>query len=427
MIDEFENEHMIDKYVDQIFNKLKIYDNETHFIDFKQSKYYDLLFNILGMSPGSVYDKITQDIKGMDTINWNMINIIDELGSGYNGTTYRILINGFSDYYALKRQKITEKEYESKYNEDYQINNEINFFHWLSTLSLDDNIFFMLMYDYRRYECNFDSKSIKGTLSDELINSPYCQDIVVQMKGQGLNKLIDSMNRNEILSIFCQLTYGISLMNKSGYYHTDSRAENVCILKTSRDTLNIGPGHLIKVKTHGNQASLIDYGNVINERKLPENITKDMIDSYKNLNGDTWHLIDTILLNNGYMYNQISPNKTGFRSKELYDIVKIMNHDFTKVYMNVVKMLDDGQYLDDIIKSDKTFDDVKNDPRFKTQGFYFVRNVHVYYPNKFTKVLTKYFNKNIVLSRVVEHDLIKIIVNNLSDPLTIIDIISSRI
>lgn len=50
------------------------------------------------------------------------------------------------------------------------------------------------------------------------------------MKGVGLHILIDKMNSNEILIIyFCELVYAIMLMNRAKYYHTDSRAENVCV------------------------------------------------------------------------------------------------------------------------------------------------------------------------------------------------------
>jgi serine/threonine protein kinase len=364
---------------------------------------------------------------GNDEFDWNDIEIINELGTGYNATAYRIRILGSLNHYALKRQKISTKEYESTLSDNYPINTELKFFHWINGLPERDKIFFMSMHHYRRYECEFDFKPIKGVPSDDMAKSPYCQDTVVDLKGPGLHQLIDKMSRDQILSIFAQTLYGITLMNENGYYHTDARTENICVIETDIRYLDIKLDKLYQIKTMGNLASLIDYGNVVDENQINQSDNeemKKMMHRYKTTHTDTWYLIESILLNNLYVFDQIEKGKTGFRSKELYNMIKIVSNDSQEIYQDVLRRLmdRDGEDLDQMIS-----DGLKpaQTQWFKTLGFDFIRHLWVYHGKIFKQVLKQYFNlkKKVRLSDQIPGKIVRKIVDNISEPHVIISMI----
>lgn len=363
--------------------------------------------------------------KQNNLINWNKINIMDTLGFGHNGTTYRIKINGNKKEYAMKRQKISYDEYKSNISDNLQINNELKFFQWIDGLGADDQIFFMTLYGYRRYRCDFNFIPNSGTETEEMkYRQAYCQDMIVDLKGRTFNQIIDGLTRNEILSIFCQIVHAIGLMHTSGYFHTDSRTENICCDKTSKEYLIDGSNDQYKIKTYGWTASLIDYGNVVSESMHPDYITLDMIQVHKKFNVDIWLLIDSILLNNVYLFKQIDAKKVGFKPKEVFEMTKLILHIFPKTYNRIIGLIEQGTDLNQAIQSNETYEEFKKDYLNKTLAYNFIQYLQVYRPNKFKKIIKKYFGKSVKLSDIIEYVLIKKVMKNIANTDGIIIFIS---
>jgi hypothetical protein len=113
------------------------------------------------------------------------------LGSGYYGTTFKIKIDDDDKLYALKRQNISKEEYE-----------------WISSLPTSDRIFFMELYEYKRFECDFQSiKSNEGK---------FCQDTIIELKGDTMAKKSICLVKTSSYLYFVK-----SLMHMAKYHHRD--------------------------------------------------------------------------------------------------------------------------------------------------------------------------------------------------------------
>ena len=353
--------------------------------------------------------------------NWDSVNIIDKLGSGYYGTTYKVSINDHNTYYALKRQGISKEVYDTSLSSLYQVNIEIKFYDWISKLDSNDRKFFMQMYCYRRFECTFDSNAsiIKNN------SNKFCQDTLLELKGISLTQKINKLNNHQFLSIFCQIIYALSLMHNSKYHHRDIKSGNICILSIPDKRIKIG---YKKINSYGVHASLIDYGTVVREDLYPLDISKGTIDIQKYIDIDLWGAIDSILLNNTFIYIQIDRSRTCILPNEVFEIIKGVYNVSPKIYMKIYANLSESGYqLDDtsIINNAGHYNDIKKNHMIKAILYEFLQRLQIYYPEEFTSAINAYFEKHIILSNIIDYELIKRVVECNSNMYEIINIINN--
>jgi len=208
--------------------------------------------------------------------------IIETMGSGVVGTTYKVEIN--KKYYALKINKISHEDAIkiSKANKnitselfDLQVFREIYFAKKMNSVPNH----FMKIYKYKiKKNCKhiqpFHSYRTQNKDVDNLMNeldkSKYCIEYVLDLKDGNLYNIIDQLTSNQIYSMIIQITYAIYLINSKGFYHYDIHTENIGYVKTDIEYLNIFDH---QIPTFGYIYSLIDYGSVKSrEFQLKKNI-----------------------------------------------------------------------------------------------------------------------------------------------------------
>ncbi len=329
---------------------------------------------------------------GSKGIDWNDIVIIKELGKGYNGTTFSVKIN--DKIYALKRQKITLLEYnDTNKSTLLPINRELFFFEWINGLSENDKKFFMRMYYYRRYECDFQFVPLRGTLSDELQESKYCQDIILDKKDATIENIIDHLDKNKIISVFCQTVYAIYLMHRSDYYHFDTKLDNICFNKTKHKKIKLGI--FGKIKTHGLNISLIDYGNILNINYEMNENEKELYDTAKLCNLDLFLLVEYVLMNNVKIYRQIDKHRINIKPREVFEIIKTIDPN---VYKTLISYIYDEIKLlyvkdfDFFLQNGGTFDECKKIPKHMDILFEIMHVYQLLFKDKYYKSLNSYFN-----------------------------------
>jgi hypothetical protein len=258
-------------------------------------------------------------------MDFEKIKIIKKLGNGLYGNVYLVKID--NNIYALKKQKIVKEAQKKNYK--YDIWKEIDFYKWINKLNKNNQIFFMKLYDYRIIECNYiykPDKIIDLKLYNKLKKSPYCIDLLLDVKDITLRELINKNNLNykERLSIIIQCLYIMYLMHQSKYYHNDVHTGNIMITKCDYNKLiklNINK-KTYNLETYGYIVSFIDYG-LINHPKYLLN-KKDKINYLFNKyhNMDLFVFIDTCLINdeiNVYSHIKNKAKNPYIYLKELFD------------------------------------------------------------------------------------------------------------
>lgn len=129
----------------------------------------------------------------------NEYNIIKELGHGLYGTTYEVelveLVNSQKKYnnkhFALKKQKILEKDMKNIKNGKSHIWRELQFYKWIEKLDSRDKNFFMRLYNFNFEDsCQLkQQRSINSKYLNELDKSKYCIIFLLDLKDGTLNEL----------------------------------------------------------------------------------------------------------------------------------------------------------------------------------------------------------------------------------------------
>lgn len=329
---------------------------------------------------------------------WNNIKIIKSLGKGNSGEIFLINLN--NKEYAMKRQKITDFYY--KY-----IKNEFLFYQWIDLLNNNDKKFFMELYYYRKYNnCNFEFIPKQGEQEEELKKSKTCVDLIVGKKDGMINQIISNLSKNEILSAFIQTLYSIYLMNKKGYIHSDTKADNIFYNNTNSNNINISKFGIIP--SFGYQFGLIDYGYILNEKFDLDEYDREIIEIHKIINFDLSYLINDLLLNNVILYQQIDKNKTFFDIKEIYKIIKnIPEKKYNKV-LNFIKIKENVDYINDlkdILEEDdswETYEKIFNRPKYASLIYEIIQIYQIKYPKSFYKNLKKIFNVDFKKEYILE-------------------------
>jgi broad specificity phosphatase PhoE len=351
---------------------------------------YDILndkFQMIAPPSNNYLEKI--DLIGGDNNIWNKIKIIKSLGKGTNGETFLIELD--NQQYALKKQKILESEKD-------MFDDEIKFFEWIKKLNANQKKFFMQLYHYRiDNDCKFDFIPIRGNIDKEHIKSNLCFDMILELKQNTLDKIINKLSKQQIISAFIQISFAVFLMQKSEYYHFDSKTDNIAYNKTNNDEINIG--NFGKIKTFGYQYSLIDYGSVLQKEFKLDEYDKKMLEAQKYFNGDIMNMIDYILLKNEEIFSQIQENKIHLKTKEAHELfMNIPNNKINKITKILEKKLN-VDFIDELKKIDS--DNVKKEPKYMFAIYCAITIYRVKFPKSFMNQLSKQFNINIKDNNII--------------------------
>ena len=233
------------------------------------------------------------------------------LGQGVFGITYLAEDIKTGDVYALKRQKILKSDIEKTSLSKSSLLRELYFFKWINSLGKEDQKFFMKLIDHKFYKCDFKiERKVKNPdeklqkLFDKLDASPYCLDLLVDLKDGIATPLVFAsftnkpiLNRGQIYSMVTQCLFGIYLMHKAKFIHSDNHLGNIAFKKVPRNEeiiVHIG-NKKYQFPSYGYRFSYIDYGLVKYKKFVT---TKKDLKEYEILykyNGDLDILIYTML------------------------------------------------------------------------------------------------------------------------------------
>jgi len=183
-------------------------------------------------------------------INFNNVKIIKKIGAGMFGIAY--LVKYEDNKYALKIQKILEKQAKKNYN--YEIWRELDLYKYIDKLNENDQLFFMKLYGYEIYD-NCTRKQIRPIKIDSKIDpndkfsqkikkmdeSLWCIKFLLEYKGNlTLEKFLfknHELKTKQIYSIMLQIIKIHMILYKGGYSHGDMHAGNIMINKTNKNIL----------------------------------------------------------------------------------------------------------------------------------------------------------------------------------------------
>jgi hypothetical protein len=195
------------------------------------------------------------------------------IGAGMFGTAYLVNINGID--YVAKIQKI--QPHERKKSFKYNIWRELDFFEYINKLSNDQSRFFMKLLGYEFTEnCQHIQKRQGVVLSpkfkqllEKIDRSNLCIEYVMEYKGEVYSRFIrnNKLSNKQIYSFILQMYALCTIMKYGGYLHNDLHMANVAVIKTKDKYIMFKN---MKIPTFGYQLSVIDYGEVINN-KYPHN------------------------------------------------------------------------------------------------------------------------------------------------------------
>lgn len=226
--------------------------------------------------------------------------IIKEIGIGMTGTVY-LVKDKLNNKYAMKIEKILKNQ--SKESLKYDLWREIEF---SNTIHKKYPKHFMKMYDnWIDKKCehiqDWEKQGLKLELFDKstqnyykkLFNSPYCSIKIYSLIDLTLKDIYEQINDNQYYDIFIQCLYIMYLCHKLGYLHRDWKMDNIGLVKTTEEYINIFD---TKIKTHGYLVVLLDYGGIIHEKYILSSYEKNLF---------TNKITDLFFMFDRYKYNMI--------------------------------------------------------------------------------------------------------------------------
>lgn len=205
------------------------------------------------------------------------ITIIKKIGSGMFATVY--LAEKDNKKYALKRQKILYAHMSEK-NYKNSISKEANFYNWINKLNDFDQIHFMKLHEVKFHKCIFVHEPTHlhndpewQKKYKELNESPYCVDMLVDLKDGMLWELIinENLSMQQKYSIVIQILYAINLMHIAGYHHGDLHVGNIAydVCDFDKSITIVLNDVEYQLPTFGHIISIIDYGDVMHNKFYP--------------------------------------------------------------------------------------------------------------------------------------------------------------
>lgn len=197
------------------------------------------------------------------------------IGSGMFGTAYLVNINNTD--YVVKIQKIEQSDRKKSFK--YHVWREIDFFEYIDKLPFEQSRFFMRLFGYEFTENCQHIQKRKGIvltpkfkkLLDKIDSSNLCIEYVMEYKGEVFSRFIqhNKLSEKQIYSFILQMYAICSIMKHGGYLHNDLHMANVAVMKTSDKYIKFKN---IKIPTFGYQLSVIDYGEIINNKYKHSNV-----------------------------------------------------------------------------------------------------------------------------------------------------------
>ena len=320
---------------------------------------------------------------------FDKIKIINKIGSGFQGETYLVKID--NKELILKRQKITYDEYINN-TFDNQIYREIEFYKWINKLG-KNKIFFMKMISYRKNHCDEDIILKNNFVSEKLKNSKYCLELILEKKDYTINNNINLLNNIDLFNGFIQCLNILRLMHKSGWIHTDTKADNIAFSLMHN-------GSNITIKNYGKIItsyifSLIDYGSILNKNVVYDDLNLNKFIKV-NIDYDLYFLIEYFLLNNYELYNKIE--NWQHKTNNIYNIIKLVDK---KIFDNIISLLNDFFYNVDLdILEDK------NNMFFRILGWEFLQILQIKHNSYFYEIINEYYKISIKPKNIINLEII---------------------
>lgn len=321
---------------------------------------------------------------------FDKMKIIKEYGKGGYGQTYIVTIGNKKKEYILKKQKILQDVYDNHNDLSLSLNREIYFLNWIEKLKPSNRKFFMRLISYRRYECDFKFVGIHGTIGIEN-DSKYCQDMILTKKEGTIDKIIGTLNKQEIISIFCQILYVLYLIHKNDFYHCDTKTDNVCYVNTNNKYVKIGK--FGKIYSYGKIVSLIDYGSVISN-KFDLKDDYDRYEKSKTYNVDLWLVVEFLLLKNGKLFGQ-NKNTNRIEPEEILHIIRLVDdkiNDTIVEFMNEMNIENSEEVINNIRIDLCDFKKIKKTKNGKIVMYEYIQLFEIMYRSSFIDLLKKVWN-----------------------------------
>ena len=319
------------------FNE-KSNNNITYYYVIDSSEYL-----IHGKYCDDIYNNIYGLVKSMPIEQTYMknIKIIKELGKGMHASVYLVEDIITKNKYAMKVEQVYKKDL----TEDFKsvIWREIDF---AKTMSEKYPQQFMKIYKNENKKCNYVHElssdkwnSIKKNKEmekyyKELFASQYCSIKLTSIVDDILHNILYKLDdKRVILDLFIQVVNITYLINREGYYHRDFHPKNIGVKFTNDKYIKILNN---KVLTHGYILSALDYGMVLHNKYILEELEGNALKYDNDLNQNFYKIIFKIMLKNLI---------TKYPEKDINKIVPISDDDakiLDKYLINI--NVDDSQW-----------------------------------------------------------------------------------
>jgi hypothetical protein len=208
--------------------------------------------------------------------------IIKKLGNGMSGTVF--LVSDGTTEYALKIEKIPEK-YAKDYNKNIlnlqsrdlrEIEFSLNFAN-----KYPEQFIYLYAYDIinncdhiQEYTNNLNDypNNIKNIYIEKK-ESKYCIRKIYSLVDTVLKQIINKLTHKQIYSFVAQISYIIYLMQKEGYTHNDLQTNNVGVINTNKEYIQILD---FMIPLFGYQYLAIDFGMVLNDKYIMDDYEIEM-------------------------------------------------------------------------------------------------------------------------------------------------------
>ena len=221
-------------------------------------------------------------VRRSGTIDWSRVKKLRVLGAGVFGKVWKVSYDGGT--YALKKQKALRKKVRGQ---DISVQQELEFFKSIKTLSISNSTFFVRQVGRERWydDCTHEMiYRIPTRGFDELVSSTTCVEYLMEFKdGPTFAKyLLSGKATNKQIHSFCaQLCHIESLLHGMGLDHGDLHAKNIIVTQTAQPAfrMNTSIASPSKAKipfVDGLQLVAIDYGAVSKDRKTKKQILSNL-------------------------------------------------------------------------------------------------------------------------------------------------------
>lgn len=334
----------------------------------------------------------------------NNLNRGKILGKGMFGQTY--LVNDDGNKYALKIQKVLEKDIKPSKKQAMKLNlwREIDFYKFIDKLSKNEQTYFMKMYKYEFHKCKhkydrpFKIKKEHMKHFKPLDDSLWCMYTLLELKGQSLESYLikNNLSNRMVYALIIQLCYIGNLMKSKGYTHNDLHSGNITIQESENPIITYkNKDYIIPVKL---QISAIDYGEVIHKNYNDSKSFNEQpnVEYYMDVFYICWFII---IKQDKHIYDCQKKNKKLPWEKEEYFLYPVLNEfikdiklwnkikDITTTkYPESVKYIEYFEKNNNIDKFIKVRKDRKKHYIAEWALFDMTEYFGIYHPEKFGKV-----------------------------------------